>query len=301
MGVIQINNTIHIPTDFELNFLNINGIISQFNRVIASDNNLNEVYIDFGSTRWFNAEFTTLIGTLFSIFHQNGYTIYISKNINPATKTILQKNGFLAHYNLGEKIADTYNSTIPYLVAKSKEIKQIDSYLEEKVIPKINYHISHEKVEVINSALFELIHNIKDHSQSDLVFMCGQYYHSKKKLVFAIADIGISIPINIQKHTQMKFSDTESVDWAVKKGNSTKDIASSGLGLYDIKENLKGQGSVCIISNLAYWHVEDSGEVITKQLESPYPGSLIMISFSLEDTSEKNAYNLDSEIDDLFF
>lgn len=48
-------------------------------------------------------------------------------------------------------------------------------------------------MQYIKENLFEVIHNIRDHSNSNKVFMCGQFYPNKDRLTFAISDIGIGL------------------------------------------------------------------------------------------------------------
>lgn len=231
---------------------------------------------------------TTVFGALFENFFKTNNKILIDPNLYPKVKQIIQKNGFLTFYELEKKMYDTFGSTIPYYVFKSNEIDSIDRYLSEEVFKKITEHVSHEEIEILENALYEVIHNIKDHAESDLVIMCGQYYHSQRQLVFTIADIGITIPNKIKQIKKM--NDLDCIDWAIQKGNSTKNIISSGLGLFDITSNLSGIGMLQIVSNNAYWEQNIYNIVTRKVLHSTFPGTLINLTFYLDGNYLKESY-----------
>lgn len=49
----------------------------------------------------------------------------------------------------------------------------------------------------ISIFIFELVHNVLEHSNSSDVIMCGQHYPNRKHINFAIADIGTGLPKHI--------------------------------------------------------------------------------------------------------
>lgn len=280
--------------NFVLNYDNINNLLCQFDKISDGDK---EITFDFSNTRWLSAELTTIFGALFQFLLDRECTVLVDVEFSTDVKTILQKNGFLSYYLSEEKIHDTFDTTIPYRVIRTNMIKTIDEYLSEKVLAKIDTHISSEEIEIIKNALYEIIHNIRDHAESDVVFMCGQYYPRSKQIVFTIADIGMTIPRKIRSIRKIDINDIDCIDWAIEKGHSTKTVSSSGLGLYDIMNNIRGRGSLNIISNKAFWEFNESEITTKRELTAPFPGTLIDISFSLNDNWAKNAYTLTEEFD----
>lgn len=280
-----IHYSIKVPSEFIFSFDNLNNLLKQVNSISGSNN---DISFDFSDTYWMNAEMTTIFGALFENFFKNNNSILIKQDFYPKVKEIIQKNGFLSFYQLERKIQDVFGSTIPYYVFKSNEIDSIDRYLGEEVFKKITEHVSHEEIEILENALYEVIHNIKDHAESDLVIMCGQYYHSQRQLVFTIADVGITIPNKVNQIKNM--NDLDCIDWAIQKGNSTKNIISSGLGLFDIKSNLSGIGMLQIVSNHAYWEQNIYNTVTRKVLVSAFPGTLINMTLYLDGNYLKRAY-----------
>ena len=103
-----------------------------------------------------------------------------------------------------------------------------------------------------------------------------------------LSDCGISIPKRIRNKFTMKKDreDCEIIDWATEKGNSTKNVASSGLGLFDIKSNIIEIGSLQIISSYGFWEQKKNGSVKKLPLKSPYSGTLIRMCLYINPISE---------------
>ena len=292
--------TIKIPREFNLDYKTTNDFLSQVDSIDLSSLD-KDVILDFGENIWFNAELTTFLGAIIARLNNNGFKVYISKLSN-RVELILQKNGFLTAYGLKNDADDTYKTTIPFYIVPAKSIKEIDQYLEVKVFSKISElrknTITPSDIELMENAVYEVVHNITDHSESSHVIMCGQYYPSKERVVFTIADIGVSLPKKVTENMDHLISDLECIDWAVKKGNSTKTIQSSGLGLYDISSQLRKSGTLHIISRDAYWMMERGGLSFKKNLDNSFFGTLINLDFHLD--ASDNSEDVD-DIIDIFF
>ena len=97
---------------------------------------------------------------------------------------MIQKNGFntLLGY---EKLPDTYNTVIPYSIFGIDQINIFEKYIVLRIfgrndIPKIT-----EKVRgnIIDNIL-EIFNNVKEHTHSDKVYTCGQYF-PKSSLLYS--------------------------------------------------------------------------------------------------------------------
>lgn len=291
---------IKIPREFNLDFATTNDFLSRVNSIDLESKD-KRVLLDFGENSWFSAELTTLLGVIITRFKNNNFKVFISEMSNKV-ELILQKNGFLANYGINSGAEDTYETTIPFFFVPANSIKEIDYYLRESVFSKISglrkKSFSSSDIELMENAVYEVVHNIKDHSESDFVIMCGQYYPHKEKVVFTIADTGVSLPTKVRDNVNPFFSDLDCIDWAIEKGNSTKTIESSGLGLYDISQQLSSNGTLHIISKNAYWMLERQGDIVKKKLTYSFEGTLLNLEFHL---GKNDIVEDSSEIMDIFF
>lgn len=270
---------IHIPKSVELSQSSLNHILYQIDSLEEQDK---EVRFDFSDTSWINAELSVFLAVLINGIHKKGYTLYGAPKIEKVVN-ILAKNGFLAMYGLIEESEpDIHGTVIPFKVFKSDDYDKIDDYLKNDVFSKINRHVNALDLDQITENIFEIVHNVKDHSQSNLVLICGQWYPTLNKLSLAIADDGLTIPESFREvFSDTQKSDSFLVDYSTKRGVSTKEVVDSGLGLYTLKKGFTKLGELKILSKtgLAIYN-----EKIEKQinLEAPFPGTLIRLAFSIK-------------------
>lgn len=274
---------ISLPCNINLSVNNIGYILDQYNKIPEKTK---EVVLDFSKVKWIDGELTTFLGIISGQLFRKGMAVF-TRGITGNAQTILGKNGFLELHGLGTPIEDVYHSTIPYIIINSQEVKKIKQYLDEKVFPKINQHIEEEGLLLIQESIFELLQNVKDHSNSNKVVLCGQYFHKKEKIELAFADLGVSIPFKVENKLDGDLSDCKYIDWATMRGNSTKLMESSGLGLFEIRDNLTGIGKMTIISRNGYWTIDNDGNVRENELASPFPGTLINLTFYLKNNSKR--------------
>lgn len=307
---------IKMPTSLTCYYGNISKILLQFNSLIPKDgeNILDfidihaheKIVFDFSKTTFLSAELTTFLSALWELLFEYGYKDISIFGMNNKIESILSKNGFLEYYQLGAKKTDYNQTTISFLKAYSQDDQTLRKYLVNNVLSNKNWpsHLSTDgaEIEIINSALSELTLNISEHSGSNIVLACGQFFPQKHRLEFSIADIGKSIPNNIKnrKGDIVTFeNDSSYIDWATDMGHSTKNIAASGLGLFDIKTNLLHNGELTIISNYGYWKQMMSSEINKQDLPSPFKGTLIHLNFSLSNKDLTNEYEFPTQ--ELFF
>lgn len=281
MFVLSENDTsvLEMPKCIYLNFQCINKILS-----IAEnrEKDKSNIAFDFSNTSWIDAEATPFLGVLVQNFQDQNLNIYAKLPENQNVVKILEKNGFLFTYGLSKnRLADVYGTTIPYSVLNSRNDDEIDEFLENRVFKLIHQHIKKDEIEIIRDAVNEISHNVKDHSTQSLLYFCGQFYPSKKHIALTLTDNGITIPKKIKHKFTSKLakSDFDLIEWATGHGNSTKNVASSGLGLFDIKSNIEGIGELTILSNYGYWEQKSDGTKNHHTLSSPYPGTLICLKF----------------------
>lgn len=251
------------------------------------------IYLDFSRTFFVSNELTAALSASVLQWINDEHQVFLG-HMKPEIHKAFSKNGFLKLFNIEEPIDDTYKTTLPIFMDYSQNETIIYQYLYNNVFnsphwPKTQSN-SNLKIEVINSAIFEMARNINEHSGSNELFMCGQFYPQKQTLGFTLVDNGISIPTNVSTHIPDLSDSTNSeiIDWSTQKGNSTKETAASGLGLYDIKTSLLNFGELTIFSNNGIWKQTSQGKIIKKEGMAKKRGTLIHISFNLSDINPIN-------------
>lgn len=284
-----------MPSNIYLNHKCINQILNSYFEIESTSRDL---ILDFSNTIWISAEVTPLLGVLLGHAKEQGHGLYSTGINNENVRRVLEKNNFLSTYGIGEKTNDYYQTTIPYTVLDCRDDLAIDQFLDNKVFNLIHQHIDQNSIEVIRSAVNEVSHNIKDHSNESLVYFCGQFYPKKKFISLTLTDNGLTIPkkIKYKFSSKLNYDDYDVINWATGHGNSTKNVASSGLGLYDIKTNLNGIGKLIIVSNKGYWEQNINGRISKKSIDTYYPGTLININFKINNHLKPNVNQINDII-----
>lgn len=117
----------------------------------------------------------------------------------------------------------------------------------------------------------------------------------QKQLVFSVYDTGIGIPTVIKNHIDLKMNSAEALRWALKTGNSTKQLNDGvprGVGLPNLLDFISlNNGFLYILSNDVYYSYENGKEQFI-----PLSHSIVgtMISFIIISDSE-HIYKLKEE------
>jgi hypothetical protein len=245
-------------------------------------------------TGWFDADMCAPFGAVLYKLSDNMNTVKLV-NIPSAIKRILSKNGFLSHYD-GEKLPDTWGTTIPYKRFEAKDDRYFASYVEDEFVQRSEMpRMSAGLLKKFRESVFEIFSNAVIHSQTKLgIFSCGQYFPKRNRLDFAVADLGIGIRRNVLDNAGLDLNASEAISWATDKRNTTKrGRIPGGLGLKLLREfiSLNG-GRIQIVSDSGYWALEQ-GEVFTRELKYRFPGTVVSIEI---DAADKRSYKLSSEV-----
>lgn len=277
---------ITIPPQVTFNKDTIEYILNNIDLLNVSKDN--QVNINFSQNTWLNAEMTTFIGNIIRTLQFDGYNVRAS-DISDTLSNFWSKNGFLKSFGIGDKTPDIYSTTIPFIELESKQTKTIDMYLNNQVFPMMDRKVTTSQNEIIKSAIFELTHNILEHSNSRYFCMCGQFFPSKKALSFSIADYGESIPNHVKRLRNFKFgTDCDFIDWATKEGTSTKQGIPGGLGLYDIKNTIQFLGSFKILSGYGLAEYNYGCSPRLQELRSRFHGTMIYLNYDLDKINDLN-------------
>jgi hypothetical protein len=253
-----------------------------------------DIEIDMTSTSWFDADMCAPFGAILYKLSDNMNTVKLVNAPNAITR-ILSKNGFLSHYG-GDKLPDTWGTTIPYRRFEAKDDRYFASYIEEEFIRRSEMpRMSVGLAKKFRESVFEIFSNAVIHSQTKLgIFSCGQYFPNRDRLDFAVADLGIGIRRNVMRNAGLNLRADEAIAWATAERNTTKrGRIPGGLGLKLLKEFITlNRGRIQIVSDSGYWVLEQ-GEVTSKELKYSFPGTVVSIEI---DTADKRSYKLSSEI-----
>lgn len=122
--------------------------------------------------------------------------------------------------------------------------------------------------EVLSYCIRETLRNAFEHSKSDRVRICAQYWPSCNKAQIAILDSGIGVLTSLKENFQFDdlVYDIDALERAVMPAVTSKPLSSnnydhwgnSGFGLYMLKRICKDSGSFLMSSNQAAINIERS-------------------------------------------
>lgn len=252
-----------------------------------------KVKLDLTGVNFIASNLFSVLGCIFYEYmrrNPDSDALYIS-GIQPRIKETIQKNGFYVHLGL-DKIPDVHNTVIPYKYFKVNQIEEYERYLTlnlftgkvGEILPCMSSKVGDE----ISDSLLELFKNISDHTTSDYVFTCGQYFPNSSMLFFTIVDTGETIAYNVNNyHTSHKLVQPNNpLQWAIENGNSTSlSEKPRGIGLSIIRNFiLSTKGSFYIFSNYDTFEIHHTHERF-KKLHYPFPGTAVTIGFNLPEIS----------------
>ncbi|UUF14356.1 MULTISPECIES: hypothetical protein [Flavobacterium] len=287
--------TITIPNDIRSEFEGYNYIISWLNKYNYVKNT--EITFDFSRVTFLEANLCALIGTIFEMLEAKRNIIKII-NIQPQVETILRKNEFLLPFGF-QKISDFNNTVLKYQKFTPNDDIGFNKYIQEELLKKQQFPSHSEKLgKEITRNIFEIYENARTHGQCDYIHSCGQFYPRKpdKPLHFTIVDKGVNIKQNVSAFHNEDLNAADAIEWAMKKGNTTKSgDTSGGLGLAVIFEFIKyNKGKIQVISSDGFYEYKNEN-VTKKKLASIFEGTIVNIKFNLNDS---NYYSLKSEEED---
>lgn len=260
-----------------------------------NENHYDKLVIDMSNLTFIAANQFAVLGCVFhsymSLYQDSQLLI---KGMSPQIKTVIQKNGFGKYFRL-DSAPDIFNTVIPYKFFSVDEIKEYESYLTIQLFSrndlseKANF-FKHE----IQDYLLEVFRNVKDHTSSQYVHSCGQFFPKSSMLYFTIADSGETIPYNVETYFKKNSiqSDCNYLQWALLEGTSTSDSSMPrGVGLFLIKQFMeKTDGQIYIISGKDCYELSSRGERYQK-LNKPFPGTIVTLGFNLSDSSFHSIVN----------
>lgn len=206
--------------------------------------------------------------------------------MKPKIRETIQKNGFCRHFGL-EKLPDINNTVIPYRVFDVSNIYEYERYLTINLFTREDLPPA-AKDDRIRDSLLELFKNVVDHTTSDNIYTCGQYFPKSSMLFFTIVDMGETIPYNVKEFHNLHhlIPPDNCLEWAIQSGTTTSlEEKPRGLGLFLLKEFVqKYNGSCYIISDYENYEISNGKERF-RQLDYPFPGTVVTVGFNLSNNT----------------
>ncbi|WP_349663893.1 hypothetical protein IZU89_16740 [Cellulophaga lytica] len=249
MYVIKLSGSINT------NNYGINKLLNFYNT--AKKYSYTHISIDFYDLKWIDANLCAVFqGIIFKLNKERGLNFSTDEIFLKQKFDILIRNGF---YLFDENASDARSSTVTLRKFYKNESHNFLDYLDNDLLSHRSLKENEDLKENILGNLLEVFENYEIHSKTEYpVFVCGQYYPTKKILKFTLADIGVGFlePISIKKK-EIKTS-IEAIRWAIMNGNSTKDLihknTPGGLGLFDLHQfMIKNKGKLEIVTGNVYW------------------------------------------------
>ncbi len=289
-GIIQGEMDIKIDK-IENDFEGYNELINFY--ALNKEKNFSEINLKL--TGWFSAHTCSMLGAILTKL-QNKLN---SVNIDALkAKDILERNGFLSFFG-NEKKIDYNNTTIPYQVLSIDDDRYFNNYVFKEFLGKSDLpNMTEGLKKKMTESIYEIFINAKIHSQTDKIFICGQYFPYLHKIEFMLTDIGVGIKNVINTRFNSNLTAIQAIDWAIEDRNTTKNGISGGIGLALLYEFIqKNMGKIQIVSNEGFWELNTEG-IIKSSFENEFPGTMINIMVR---TDDKNSYMLYDEIpEDIF-
>ncbi len=271
---------------------NLNNNLESHEQLIALFNILKEhhhdIIIDFSRVTFISANLLAILGASLENTSSKSKMNIIIRNIQEPIKILMRKNDFSKYFKW-ERLTDTYNSTMKYMIfnATTEDIEKFERYLQIYVFSRKEMPLmSDDFRNCLIDNILEIFNNVIDHAESQNVYVCGQFFPKNNVIAFTIVDIGKSIHENV--HDYLTKYDCpmpdNSLKWATKKGNSTKSEANpGGLGLSFLQNFVNAnQGSFTIISDSEVFMITQCTESFRKT-NSPFGGTIVTIEINLND------------------
>lgn len=258
---------------------------------------VNRLIIDMSSVNFIASNQFAIFGSILHSLKRSKPNIEIVMfGIQKNIANIIGKNGFYRHLNL-PKVQDQYNTVIPYKIFKTSEIIEYGNYLTTNLFSRKDLpNMSSTVRDNIRDYLLEIFKNASDHTDSQYIYTCGQYFSKSSLLYFTLVDIGETIRYNVDMYYKNSIypAPENALQWALIPGNSTiNDGSPRGLGLSLIQSFVKlNKGQFFIISENETYEITSKGERYDI-MKNVFPGTIVTLAFNLNDTA---MYVMENEV-----
>lgn len=244
---------------------------------------------------FFDAHYSAAIAAILNKFFKYDNKVTFKA---PQSNSILTRNGLLSFFQNCDECIDTNNTAIPLRKIKVEFADEFIDYLNLEYFSKIKQPaFSDGAMSRIIENFHELLLNVNDHSQSDSLYISGQFFPNRNVISLLFVDIGLGIPYTVNSYLRQmgenEVSSCEAINWALKQGNSTKNDIARGLGLHQVFQLVKlNGGHIEIISDTGLF-IYSGGKINQVELSHSFGGTMVCITLK---TDDKTKYFMANEV-----
>jgi hypothetical protein len=142
---------------------------------------------------------------------------------------------------------------------------------------------------VLSFSIREVMRNVFEHSQSDTLYYCSQYWPRSNKVEFALADFGIGVRRGLSENPNFRFgSDKEAIEWSLLPSVSGKTHLprtsdtwfNSGYGLYMTSRLARNGGNFVLASGSTAVHLSRKTKT---NYRTSFPGTALRFNLSVDE------------------
>ncbi|WP_428428242.1 hypothetical protein [Pararhizobium sp.] len=267
--------------------------------------------IDCGDGRFFSPFAMLLTGTKIKLFRQRNPKVRIEfRNF--------EKHEYLAHMGFfhlcgldyGREVGEAVGGEnyLPITCIARDQFYEADSDKYSEIQDLIQRHVDRLALVLVrdktdNPVLFdvlsfgvrEMMRNVFEHSQSQSLHYCAQYWPKSKKVEFAITDFGVGIRRALAENPNFRYpSDKEAIEcslWPSVSGKThlpptSQTWGNSGYGLFMTSSLARCGGNFVIVSGSKAIHLTRKNKY---NYDTAFPGTAIRMNFAADEIGDVQA------------
>lgn len=243
-----------------------------------------QIHICIEDLKWMDANLSALLDAiLYKLRNENHLTFTMDFDLAERKFDVLLRNGFLKQ---AEEVSDVQKSTLPNMHFNIQDKNPYMDYLNKWLINHRGFPRQYSSLQdSLVDQLIEVFGNSHHHSGSHYpFFVCGQFFPSQACLILSMVDLGEGFLPRINQVDRTIQNSRQAIQWALKKGNSTKyilDGTPGGLGLTGLLEYCnESNGGMQIISGDGFWSSEYEGILANgRKIIKPFNGTMVNLFF----------------------
>lgn len=148
---------------------------------------------------------------------------------------------------------------------------------------------SSDMFNVLSFSIREVMRNVFEHSQSDTLYYCAQYWPRSNKVEFALADFGVGIRRGLSENPNFRFNaDKQAIEWSLLPSVSGKTHLprtsntwyNSGYGLYMTSRLARNGGNFVLASGSTAVHLSRKTKT---NYRTSFPGTALRFNLSVDE------------------
>jgi hypothetical protein len=141
--------------------------------------------------------------------------------------------------------------------------------------------------DALSYAVREVMRNVFEHSESQSLYYCAQYWPTSNRVEFALADFGIGIRRGLGENPNFRFNtDKEAIEYSLLPSVSGKthlprrsDVwFNSGYGLYMTSRLARNGGNFVLASGMKAIHLAKKSK---GNFDTSFPGTALRFNFDV--------------------